>query len=90
MKLEFFSDGTASQFRQRFMFHGLAQLACDYSINLSWNLFATSHSKEVVDDLGSSIKRLVWSAVFGDTTCTSAEDFGRMYRKTENKTNNSY
>ncbi|CAF1310453.1 unnamed protein product [Adineta ricciae] len=40
-----FSDGSASQFKQRYLFKNLSFLADKYKINLSWNFFASNHGK---------------------------------------------
>ncbi|CAF2260150.1 unnamed protein product, partial [Rotaria magnacalcarata] len=44
-KLVIFSDGSASQFKQRYLFKNLTILAKRFSIGLSWNFFASSHGK---------------------------------------------
>ncbi|CAF1181277.1 unnamed protein product [Didymodactylos carnosus] len=44
-QIDSFSDGATSQFKQRFMFRNLIQIAHEYKIALSWNFFATSHGK---------------------------------------------
>ena len=50
-----FSDGAASQFKQRFLLSSITQL----ERNIVWNFFATSHGKGPVDDIGGRTKRLV-------------------------------
>ncbi|CAF0992261.1 unnamed protein product [Didymodactylos carnosus] len=40
-----FSDGSASQFKQRFLFKNLTTLARDFNFLLSCHFFATSHGK---------------------------------------------
>ena len=44
-ELIIFSDGSASQFKQRFLFKNLSFLADKFKINLSWNFFASYHGK---------------------------------------------
>jgi len=44
-KLIIFSDGSACQFKQRYLFKNLTFLAEQFSINLSWNFFASHHGK---------------------------------------------
>ena len=58
-----FSDGTSSQFKQRYLFSNLHEWEKEFSINLIWNFFATSHSKGAVDGIGGTIKRSVWRQV---------------------------
>ncbi|CAF2040481.1 unnamed protein product [Rotaria magnacalcarata] len=55
-----FSDGTASQFKQRYLFHNLTRISNNFKLCLSWHFFATSHAKGVVDAIGGTVKRLVW------------------------------
>ncbi|CAF1395943.1 unnamed protein product, partial [Didymodactylos carnosus] len=83
--IDVFSDGAASQFKQRFMFRNLVQLARDFSFDLTWNFFATSHGKGVVDGIGRTVKCLVWGAVLAGQTCRSAEDFVRIAKQKTNK-----
>ena len=40
-----FSDGSASQFKQRYLFKNLSVLADKFDISLSWNFFASHHGK---------------------------------------------
>ena len=42
---------------------------------MSWHYFATSHGKGVVDGLGGTVKRLVYSSILGGQQCKSAADF---------------
>lgn len=51
----FFSDGAASQFKQRFLFCSLTLLGR----RITWNFFATSHGKGPVDGIGGTAKRQV-------------------------------
>jgi hypothetical protein len=45
VELVIYSDGSASQFKQRYLFKNLTLLAKDFNILLSWHFFATSHGK---------------------------------------------
>ena len=51
----FFSDGAASQFKQRYLLCALTFL----ERNISWNFFASSHGKGPVDGVGGITKRTV-------------------------------
>ncbi|CAF1100880.1 unnamed protein product [Didymodactylos carnosus] len=73
-----FSDDAAVQFKQRFHFRNLIQIANEHKINLSWHFFATSHGKGAVDGIGGVVKRLVCSA---GEVCRSAEDFIELAKK---------
>ena len=52
--LNVFSDGAGSQFKQRFLFWNLHYWEQDHHLKLTWNFFATSHGKGVVDGLGGN------------------------------------
>ena len=82
-----FSDGAASQFKQRFLFRNLIHVSNERKIRLNWHFFATSHRKGVVDGIGGTVKRLVWSAVLAGGSCRSAEDFIKIARNKTNKIN---
>ena len=58
-----FSDGASSQFKQRHLFSNFYEWEKEFSINLIWNFFATSHGKGAVDGIGGTIKRSVWRQV---------------------------
>ncbi|CAF2125919.1 unnamed protein product, partial [Rotaria magnacalcarata] len=84
-EVDCFSDGAASQFIQRFHFRNLVQIANERNIHLSWHFFATSHGKGVVDGIGGTVKRLVWSAILAGGVCRSAEDFIKIAKKKTKK-----
>ena len=81
----FFSDGAASQFKQRFLFRNLTRFSIDYHLNLSWNFFATSHGKGVVDAIGGTVKRLVLQEIMTKKQCKSAAEF-EFLAKSKTKT----
>lgn len=57
------SDGPASQFKNRFIAAAMISLQKKHKINIHWNFFATSHGKGPVDGIGGAVKRYVWTAV---------------------------
>lgn len=58
------SDGPASQFKNRFMHHFCKFIQEKYLLkSVRWNFFATSHGKGSVDGVGGVTKRCVWNAV---------------------------
>ncbi|CAM4792277.1 unnamed protein product [Rotaria magnacalcarata] len=72
----FFSDGAASQFKQRYLIRNLARMSNNFSFLLSWHFFATSHAKGVVDGIGGTVKRLVWQQILTKKEkCEKAVDF---------------
>ena len=57
------SDGPASQFKNRFILAALKPLEEKHDLRITWNFFATSHGKGPVDGIGGAVKRVVWNAV---------------------------
>ena len=57
------SDGPASQFKNRFIAAAMISLQTKHCLNIHWNFFATSHGKGPVDGIGGAVKRYVWTAV---------------------------
>ena len=51
--IEVFTDGPATQFKQRFLLASITLL----NKNISWNFFATSHGKGCVDGIDGRMKR---------------------------------
>ncbi|CAF0766506.1 unnamed protein product [Rotaria sordida] len=47
-------------------------------VELTWNYFATSHGKGVVDGVGGTIKRLVYRAILSGQQCSSAAQFVKI------------
>ncbi|KAG1668796.1 Dipeptidyl peptidase 8 [Nymphon striatum] len=62
-KVSLWSDGPASQFKNRYILASLKPLQDKYNITIRWNFFATSHGKGPVDGIGGSVKRFVWNGV---------------------------
>lgn len=59
-----FSDGSSSQFKNKFIISVIPRLAADFHCSiLQWNFFATSHGKGAVDGVGAVVKRKVWQIV---------------------------
>jgi hypothetical protein len=80
----FFSDGAASQFKNRFILQHLTTMMDKTDINISWNYFSSSHRKGIVDSIGGTLKRLVWSEILAGARVTSAKDFVDVcHRKTK-------
>ncbi|CAF1461359.1 unnamed protein product [Rotaria sp. Silwood1] len=81
-EITFFSDGAASQFKQRYLFQNLTRMMMEHYLKLSWNFFATSHGKGVVDAIGGIIKRMVWQEIMArKQLCRTATDFVRIANK---------
>lgn len=55
--IKFFSDGAASQYKNKYNFFNLCMFKKDFGIDAEWHFFATSHGKTANDALGGSFKR---------------------------------
>ncbi|KAL2102344.1 hypothetical protein ACEWY4_001512 [Coilia grayii] len=64
-ELYIFSDGSASQFKNRYVWFFLASSFKEMfpNVNTEWHYFATSHGKGAVDGVGGTVKRAVGTAV---------------------------
>jgi hypothetical protein len=62
-ELVFYTDGAASQFKNRFIMKAMQCLAMKISKVIRWEFFATSHGKGAVDGIGGEVKRIVWDNV---------------------------
>lgn len=61
-KIHYFSDGAASQYKNKSNFRNLCHHTADFSIEAEWNFFASSHGKNACDGVGGSVKRLAAQA----------------------------
>lgn len=57
-KIFYFSDGAASQYKNRKNFINLCHHHGDFGVEAEWHFFATSHGKGPCDGVGGSVKRL--------------------------------
>ena len=57
-KAYYFTDGAASQYKNRKNFMNLAFHENDFGFVAEWNFFATSHGKGPCDGVGGTVKRL--------------------------------
>ncbi|XP_052132748.1 uncharacterized protein LOC127752138 [Frankliniella occidentalis] len=57
MKIIYFSDGCAGQYKNRYNMKNLAMHEADYGVPAEWHFFATSHGKGPSDGLGGCLKR---------------------------------
>ncbi|CAF1442485.1 unnamed protein product, partial [Didymodactylos carnosus] len=80
----FFSDGAASQFKQRFPFRNLTRMSNEHDLKISRNFFATSCGKGVVDGIGGTVKRMVWQEMMTKKQCKTAADFVRLAKSKTN------
>ena len=57
-KLHYFSDGAASQYKNKSNFLNLCHHENDFGIKAEWNFFASSHGKNACDGVGGTVKCL--------------------------------
>ena len=57
-KILYFSDGAASQYKNRKNFLNLCHHEEDFGVKAEWHFSATSHGKGACDGLGGTVKRL--------------------------------
>lgn len=64
-ELHVFSDGAASQFKNRYIWFFLSTTLKETfpDVSTEWHYFATSHGKGAVDGVGGTVKRAVGTAV---------------------------
>ncbi|CAF4866414.1 unnamed protein product, partial [Rotaria magnacalcarata] len=70
-EIVFFSDGAASQFKQRYLLQNMTRMMVEHTLKLSWNFFAISHGKGVVDAIGGMVKQMVWKEIMTKKQCRS-------------------
>lgn len=61
-KIFYFSDGSASQYKNRKNFSNICLHQNDFNIHAEWHFYATAHGKGVCDGLGGTVKRLAAKA----------------------------
>ena len=64
----YFSDGCASQYKNRKNLFNLCQHSSEFGINAKWVFFATSQRKQPCDGIGGTVKRLTRLESLGRTT----------------------
>lgn len=75
-RINFWSDNATSHFKNKYVIASLKYFIQKYNINMSWSFFAAQHGKGVVDGIGATIKKLVWSKVkCRQLTVTNAKEF---------------
>ncbi|XP_049306174.1 uncharacterized protein LOC125776689 [Bactrocera dorsalis] len=79
-KLFLFSDGCASQFKNKFILSIIPFFKEKLDLtNFEWNFFATAHGKGAVDGIGAVIKRKIWQMVKAQNiVLNNAHDFFKL------------
>ncbi|CAH0391660.1 unnamed protein product [Bemisia tabaci] len=57
-KIYYFSDGAASQYKNRKNYSSLCSHSEEFNVEAEWHHFATSHGKNACDGVGGTVKRL--------------------------------
>lgn len=82
--LHVFSDGAASQFKNRFTLSSILTPSKIHKSlsNMDWSFFATAHGKGPVDGVGGTVKRAVWRRILQNrAVVTNAADFAHVARE---------
>lgn len=77
-KAVIFSDGAASQFKQRFSMCNLTYLAEALNMNFEWNFFESYHGKGAVDAVGGKVKKIAWTAARSKVRVACAADIVKV------------
>ena len=72
--VHYWSDGAASQFKNRFNFCNLMYHELDFKCTADWSFFATAHGKGAIDGIGGEVKRAVWRSVLQGKNVVSTSD----------------
>ena len=62
-KIHFWSDGAASQYKNRIFFSNIYHHKEDFGIKADWSFWATSHGKGPWDGVGGKLKRSCTNAI---------------------------
>ena len=66
-KINFFSDGPSSQFKQRYLLSNFEHWEKEFKCKIHWCFFAKSHGKRDVDGIGDSVKGSVHCKILART-----------------------
>lgn len=81
-EVRIWSDGPASQFKNRFIANSLPIMEKRHNLKITWNFFATSHGKGPVDGIGGALKRRVRNLVMRrEKIVSNARDFSEAVNK---------
>ena len=62
LKIHYFSDGCAGQYKNKYNFTNLYHHFNDFGLAAEWHFFATSHGKSACDGIGGIVKRATATA----------------------------
>ena len=88
--VHYWSDGAASQFKNRYNFLNVAFHQRDFECDADWSFFCTAHGKDPVDGVGGKVKRAVSQQILrGNEVVSNPLDFFNFASKLAKK-NQSY
>lgn len=70
-KIIYFSDGAASQYKNKYNFINLLKHEEDFGVKAEWHFFATSHGKGACDGIGGTVKRHAYRSTLQSKDITS-------------------
>lgn len=74
--VHYWTDSPSSQYRNRYIFHTVANHEDIFGSGATWNYYEAGHGKNVCDGLGGTVKRLADESVrSGKCTIQDAEEF---------------
>ena len=77
--VHYWTDSPTSQYRNRFIFHAVANHESLYGCQATWNYYEAGHGKNVCDGLGGTVKRLADEAVrAGKAVIQDSEEFMKL------------
>jgi hypothetical protein len=89
--VHYWSDGAASQFKNKFTLANLLFHKADFQCDADWSFFATAHGKGPVDGIGAEVKRSIWqSTLKGRAVVSNAKEFFETAKKLAGKINVLY
>ena len=81
-QVHYWSDGAASQFKNRFNLATVLYHPLDFGIQATWSFFETAHGKGAVDGVGGAVKHAVCREILQDhAVVNSAEEFAKVANK---------
>ena len=84
--VHYWSDGAASQFKNRYNFLNVAFHQRDFECNADWSFFCTSHGNGPVDGVGGEVKRAVSQQILrGNEVVSNPLDFFNVALKLAKK-----
>lgn len=78
-KVFYFSDGSGSQYKNRYNFSNICYHKKDFDLEAEWHFFASCHGKNACDGVGGTTKREVTKASLQRTTSNQILNVEQMF-----------